>query len=199
MRCRHSSARDLLVAACAAVLLAGGAGLALKGGDAASWVSAQWKDFASPTAPLPDQGSARLTSARSSRSATYRVAIDAFSAQPLRGEGAGSYEVRWMRTRTLDEKLRDAHSLPLQTLAELGLVGLAALVAFVAAVLFALWRAMRNLGVLRRSQAAAAGAAFTAWLVHASLDWDWEMPAVTGVAIVLGATLLATRRAAAGA
>ena len=184
----------LVAATCAVAVLGGALGLALRGGDATSWVSAQWDDFASPAAPLPEQGTSRLTSARSSRSATYRVALDAFAAQPLHGEGAGSYEVRWMRTRTLDDKLRDAHSLPLQTLAELGIVGLGLLVAFAGAVALALWRAVRVRGVLRRSQAAAAGAAFTAWLVHASLDWDWEMPALTGAAIVLASALLASGR-----
>jgi hypothetical protein len=186
----------LIAATCAVALLGGVAGLALKGGDAASWVSSQWDDFSSPDAPLPAQGTSRLTSAGSSRSATYRVALDAFAAQPLHGEGAGSYEVRWMRTRTLDDKLRDAHSLPLQTLAELGLAGLALLAAFAGAVLLALWRSIRRCGVLRRSQAAAVGAAFCAWLVHASIDWDWEMPALTGVAIVLSATLFARDREA---
>lgn len=189
----------LIAATCAVALLGGVAGLALAGGDGASWVSSQWDDFSSPAAPLPAQGTSRLTSASSSRSATYRVALDAFAAQPLHGEGAGSYEVRWMRTRTLDDKLRDAHSLPLQTLAELGVAGLALLAAFVGAVLLALRRAIRGGGVLRRSQAAAVGAAFTAWLVHASLDWDWEMPALTGAAIVLSATLFASGRGAARA
>jgi hypothetical protein len=29
------------------------------------------------------------------------------------------------------------------------------------------------------------------WLVHACIDWDWEMPALTGCALVLCATLFA--------
>jgi sterol desaturase/sphingolipid hydroxylase (fatty acid hydroxylase superfamily) len=35
--------------------------------------------------------------------------------------------------------------------------------------------------------AAAVAAAITAWAVHAGLDWGWQMPAVTGVALVLAA------------
>jgi hypothetical protein len=160
--------------------------------DLSSWVSRQWDDFVAPSTPLVDTGTSRLLSTKSSRVDQYRVALDGFEAQPLRGEGAGSYEVRFMRTREVEDKVRDAHSLPLQTLAELGAVGFALLLAFVGAVLVALGRARAGRGALRRSQAAAVGAAFFVWLVHASLDWDWEMPAVTGAALVLAATLFAS-------
>jgi hypothetical protein len=34
-------------------------------------------------------------------------------------------------------------------------------------------------------------AALVVWLLHASLDWDWEMPAVTLVAVVLAGMLVA--------
>ena len=39
--------------------------------------------------------------------------------------------------------------------------------------------------------AAGASAVCAAWLLHASIDWDWQMPAVTLPAIVLAAGLLA--------
>ncbi len=162
--------------------------------DASAFVDRQWDDFQSPAAAPTDQGKARLLSTNSSRGDTYRVALDGFAAQPLHGEGAGSYEVRFMRTRRVDDKVRDAHSLPLQTLAELGLVGLALLLAFLGAVGAAIVRAVGGRGALRRTQSAAVGGAFVAWLVHACLDWDWEMPALTGAALVLGASLFATGR-----
>ena len=44
----------------------------------------------------------------------------------------------------------------------------------------------------RRAPVAASGAvaAVAAWAVHAGLDWDWEMPAVTlPVLILLGALI----------
>jgi hypothetical protein len=37
-------------------------------------------------------------------------------------------------------------------------------------------------------------AAYAAYLVHAGLDWDWEMPAVTATALVLGCTLVVAAR-----
>jgi len=203
MRERALAARKPAIAlACAALVLVVLGGLVLENdaGDSAAdrlsaAISRNWDDFVSPSAPLDaTAGTARLTSAKSSRSDTYRVALEGFRAHPLRGEGAGSYEVRWMQTRRVEDKVRDAHSLPLQTLAELGLVGFALLAAFVGAVLFALARALQGRGGLRRSQAAAVGAAFAVWLTHSSIDWDWEMPAVTGIALVLGAALFAPGR-----
>ena len=34
-------------------------------------------------------------------------------------------------------------------------------------------------------------AALVVWALHASLDWDWEMPALTLVAVTLAAALAA--------
>ncbi|HET9101951.1 MAG TPA: hypothetical protein VFN55_01255, partial [Solirubrobacteraceae bacterium] len=85
------------------------------------------------------------------------------------------------------EGAQDAHSLELQTLAELGVVGLALLAVFLAGV------ALAARDALRRAPAAAAGAvaAVTAYFAHSPLDWDWQMPAVTLIAIVLIGALVA--------
>jgi O-Antigen ligase len=156
--------------------------------DASRWLSDQWRDFLRPTTTLAD-GSARLTSAKGTRSDLYRVAVDAFEAHPLRGEGSGSFEQRWMRTRRVDEKVRDAHSLELQTLGELGVVGAVLLLAFLAALGAAAVRSRVRPGALGRSQAAAVAAACAVWVVHAAVDWDWQVPALTGTALVLAAVL----------
>jgi hypothetical protein len=44
---------------------------------------------------------------------------------------------------------------------------------------------------LSAAQAAAVGGACAVWATHAAVDWDWEMPALTGLALLLGATLFA--------
>jgi hypothetical protein len=55
--------------------------------------------------------------------------------------------------------------------------------------------------VLRADRALAAGPAAAAltWALHAGLDWDWEMPAVTLVAVALAGLLLCRAGAADGA
>ena len=99
---------------------------------------------------------------------------DEVTAHPLLGTGAGTFGLYWARSgkqAALGGAL-DAHSLYLETLAELGPVGL-----FLLALL--LLAPLR--GALRRRRAPyvpAALGAYVAFLVHAGLDWDWEVPAV---------------------
>lgn len=131
-------------------------------------------------------GAARLTSLQSNRYDYWSVALRAFASNPLRGVGAGGWSVWWLRYRTIGEFAQDAHSLELQTLAELGLVGLGLLATFVAGVALAARR------VLRAPPApVAAIAALVTYLAHSPLDWDWQMPAVTLVAIALAGEVLA--------
>jgi hypothetical protein len=129
----------------------------------------------------------RFKSLGSNRYAYWRVAAHTFADHPLKGAGAGSFRVEWLARRRFDEPVRDAHSLELQTLAELGLVGFAALLALLGGVALAARRAWQSDPALATGPAAAAAV----WLVHAGVDWDWEMPAVTLVAVVLAGLLLA--------
>ncbi len=134
----------------------------------------------------------RLSSLDSNRYAYWRVAVASFRAHPVDGVGSGSFKSEWLRERRIDDPAKDAHSIVLETLAELGLVGFALLLAAIGGVATCAAR------VQRQDPALAAGscAALTVWLVHASLDWDWEMPGVTLPALTLAGMLVA--RAGAG-
>ncbi len=158
------------------------------------WIHHQWSDFLQASA-VPAAGPARLTSAGGTRSDTYRVALDGFAGRPVLGEGSGSFAVRWARERRGAQLVQNAHSLPLETLDELGVVGFALLVGFLAAILAAGVRAVRRPGGLSRAEAAAVTAAFTVWIVHSAVDWDWQLSGVTGLALALGAVLLPSGRA----
>lgn len=112
---------------------------------------------------------------------------DEVTAHPVLGTGAGTFGRYWAASgKVLDlGGALDAHSLYLETLAELGPLGLL----FVAAMLLAPLR-----GVLRHRTAAyvpAAAGAYAAFLVHAGLDWDWEMPAVVVAALCCAAAVAA--------
>jgi hypothetical protein len=131
-------------------------------------------------------GATRLETLQSNRYAYWRVALQAFGDEPLRGVGAGGWAVYWLRYRKIHEFAQDAHSLPLQTLAELGVIGLVLLLGFIGGVGWAARDAHRASPVL----AGGPIAGFVVWLAHAPLDWDWEMPAVTLVALVLGGALI---------
>lgn len=153
-----------------------------------SWVSDEWNEFLAP-ADFSGAGAARLTTARGTRSDMYRVAVEAFEGDPLIGEGAASFEQRWIRERHVGESVRNAHSLELETLAELGVIGGLLLLAFLASVVAAAVRSRRRPGGLARSQVAAVAAACSVWIAHSAVDWDWQMSALTGTALVLAAPL----------
>jgi hypothetical protein len=143
---------------------------------------------AKESSKLPSGTSAaRYTTLSSDRYEYWRVALDDFRAEPLRGVGAGGWQVDWLRLRRNGGFARDAHSLELQTLAELGLVGLALLLLFLGGLVVAARRANA------RAPALAAGpvAALVVYLAHSPLDWDWQLPALTLVAVVLAGLVLA--------
>ena len=130
---------------------------------------------------------ARFGSTDSNRYAYWEVAANAFADAPLRGHGSGSFSVLWLRERTVAEAVRDAHSLELETAAELGLVGLALLAALLGGIAVCAARAARA------DAAAVAGpiAVLAAWAAHSAVDWDWEMPALTLVAVLLAGLVIA--------
>jgi uncharacterized integral membrane protein len=138
-------------------------------------------------APLSG-GASRYVSLQSNRYDYWGVALRAFGDEPLRGVGAGGWAVYWLRDRTIDEFAQDAHSLPLQTLAELGLVGFVLLFTCLGGITWAAVQAQR----LEAGLVAGPIAGFAAYIAHSPLDWDWQMPAVTLVAIVLAGAILAT-------
>jgi hypothetical protein len=162
------------------------------------FVSRQWHEFKHPS--LVPHGSARLTTASTTRGDMYRVALDQFAARPVAGAGAGSFPSTWYQHRRVGDDLRNAHSLYLETMAELGLVGLVFLIVFLGATLWAGIRSRRQPVALSRPQTAAVLAAGVVWTVHAGVDWDWQEMAFSGLAICLLATLfpLGRRRARLG-
>jgi hypothetical protein len=130
---------------------------------------------------------ARFTTFQSDRYAYWRVAFQAFSAQPLRGVGAGGWSVWWLQKRHTSSYAVDAHSLELQVLAELGIVGVALLLLFFGGVAMAARRAHARLPVL----AAGPIAGLVVYLAHSPLDWDWQLPALTLVGVGLAGAVLA--------
>ena len=131
--------------------------------------------------------SARFASAETTRYGYWGVALDAFADHPLRGVGSGGFAVEWLRERDAPERAHDAHSLYIETAAELGVAGLLALAGLIAAIVLAAGRLHRRAPGLATGPAAA----FAAWALHAGLDWTWEMPALTLVALLLAGALLA--------
>ena len=150
---------------------------------AAPYVVAVTSERSTPSTPAFGASAARLGSVGSNRYAYWRVAVDTWRDHPVEGAGPASFRVEWLAHRPFAETVRDAHSLELETLAELGLVGLGCLVLLFGGVIAALRR-------LPPATAAGPAAALAVWAVHSGVDWDWELPALTLVAVVLAGAVL---------
>jgi len=141
-------------------------------------------------APVAGSGLERLGTGGGTRSALYRVAWSGFADRPLAGDGAAGFRVRWLRERDIAERVQNAHSLPLETLAELGLVGFLLLAAFFAAIATGALRARRRPRALPRSLAAGASGAIAVFVVSCAVDWTWQLGFITACALLLATTLL---------
>ncbi len=131
-----------------------------------------------------DQTNRLFSLSSNGRLDTWESALDDYQAHPVLGSGAGTFERWWLENRSVPLKVRDAHSLYLEILAELGPLGLGALLVVLAAPLVAAIRARRSPFV------APALAGFVALAAHAGIDWDWEMPAVMIAGLTCAGVLL---------
>jgi hypothetical protein len=114
----------------------------------------------------------------------WTSAVDEWQTRPIEGRGAGSYEAWWAEHASIPAFVRDAHSLYLETLGELGLVGLALLLAFFVSCLVAGARRLAGRTEGERAAVAALLALVGAFLFEAGIDWMWELTVVSVVAIL---------------
>jgi O-antigen ligase len=139
----------------------------------------------------PEQHFSQLSSA--GRNDFFRVAIDAFEEKPLLGIGAGTYQFAWEQHRTTERPVHDAHSLYLESFAELGIVGGLIVLALVGGLLwtgFSAWRAAPD---PQRERYAPLFAATLAFAVGAGIDWFWEIAGFGAVFLLAAGTLVAAR------
>lgn len=140
----------------------------------------------------PDDGSGAsrvgiVSTSGSGRAQFWETALEAFESQPVRGIGAGGYESYWAQNGSFNTPARNAHSEPLEALAELGPMGFACFVGFLAVVLVVgVRRARRADG----GEGAAALGLVAAGLVGFAIDWTWQVPAIAVPLLVAVATLL---------
>jgi O-antigen ligase/polysaccharide polymerase Wzy-like membrane protein len=141
-----------------------------------------------PTAGQPGFTESHLLSGGGSgRWQFWSAAVDEYRSRPVIGRGAGSFESWWAQNGTIEYFVRDAHSLYLETLGELGLVGLALLAAVFGTGLVTGGRRLARQPRAHGALTAAFVAAFAAFAVGAAIDWMWELTVVG----VIGVTCLA--------
>jgi O-Antigen ligase len=183
------AARVAFAAVFAVVVLVAAGGASATYGSPPALAKRAWHSFtAKPKQTKGNLNNRLLTLSNNGRVALWRVAWNDFRAHPLRGSGAGTYYAVWMQHRPVATQVRNAHSLYLETLAELGLPGIVLLALGLLAPLAAAVRARGEPLV------AAAAGGYVAFLLHAAFDWDWQLPGVTLAPVLLGAALLAAAR-----
>jgi hypothetical protein len=170
---------DRIAAALAVtVALAGvAAGLLAVHGHVAGRVEHAWNSFAD--ANTGPSGSSRFTALGSQRVDFWRVALHEWDAHPLAGIGQDNFAAGYLQHRHTGEEPRWAHSLELRLLVHTGLVGALLFVLFVTAVGIAALRGGGARGRPVRFAAAVALLPFVVWIVHGSIDWFWEFPALS--------------------
>jgi hypothetical protein len=160
----------VVVGLLAALAVFGAAAAAVHVRHPEAFVQKRWNTFKRP--PVAETGSSHFQTLGSDRYDMWRVALDAVRAHPLAGVGARGYGVLYLRKASIQRSPQRAHSLELDVLSETGVVGFVLLAAGLGGLLVA---------VAQRARAWAPGAAVlaaaTGWIVHASVDWLWTLPA----------------------
>jgi len=120
-----------------------------------------------------------LSGGGSGRWQFWSAAVEQWRHTPVWGDGAGSFESWWAGHGSIPLFVKDAHSLYLETLGELGAIGFALVSAVVAiGIVMGGMRAVDAEGDVRVYVAAATGV-FVAYAVAAGIDWVWELTAVS--------------------
>lgn len=178
-------------AALAALAVVVGIAVALlvTNGHAVARVEHAWRSFAN-TSESTGASSSRFGSLGSQRADFWRVAAHEWIAHPLAGIGQDNFAAPYLRLGHTDQEPRWTHSIELRLLVHTGLVGALLFALFIFVVLLAALRG-RERGSPERVAAGIALLPLVVWLVHGSLDWFWEFPALSVPALAFAAAATA--------
>jgi hypothetical protein len=187
-RRRAHLSRRLGIAMLTVTVLATGTAVVVKH----SYISTQWHDFKS--LKVNQNATDRFVDASGFRYDLWRIAWKEFTQHPIGGVGAGNYDREYYKLRKNPQYIVQPHSLEMQMLAELGIFGFLALLTFCGTVLAS--------GFARRDTLASedmfirigALGVFGAWLIDTSVDWLYDIPGLTCVAMLAAALLVIPAR-----
>jgi hypothetical protein len=114
----------------------------------------------------------------------WEEAWDVYLEHAPEGAGAGTFEVARKRFRPDERSVVQPHSVPLQQLADGGVVALGLFVLVTLAGVALCVCALRRLAGAERAAAVALVAAPAAYVVHALVDFNWDFLAVTAPTMV---------------
>jgi O-antigen ligase len=153
-----------------------------------------WDQFSSSDVQFPANPQSHFSDlSGAGRHDFWRVALDTFGEDPVLGSGAGTYQFAWEQHRSIDMPVHDAHSLYLESLAELGIVGCVLVLLLVGSMLWTGFAAWRAAAPRQRELYGALLAAMLAFAIGAGLDWFWEIAALGSVFFIAGGIVVAGR------
>jgi O-antigen ligase/Tfp pilus assembly protein PilF len=191
-------AGTILIACLAVAVVAFAGALALSHRGFTGTISHDVRSLTDPNAPVPANTPSRLTAIGSVRARYWKEALQIFSAHPVLGAGAASYETARLRYRKEALDVRHAHGFIVQTLSDLGAIGLALVLALLAVWLAAAgrcthpfnrrWRAWRWRSAPQPYTPERVGMLSLLCLVvvfgvHSLVDWTWYVPGNACVAL----------------
>lgn len=178
---RTGTRRMIGAIACVLAVAAGCAGgLVVSHGRPFHFISTQWQGFSHPQTKstgshFGDVGSARYD--------FWRVSLDGFVAHPIGGLGQDNFADYYTKHRRSYEEPSWTHSVELRLLTHTGIVGFALFVIFLVTAVVAAIRTRRRGPPPARLAAGIGLLPLIVWLVQGSLDWFWELPALSGPAL----------------
>ncbi len=119
----------------------------------------------------------------------------AFRDEPVLGTGAGSFPVVHRIYRSDELNVLEPHNVPLQFLAETGVIGFALFVTGALVLLIAAGVAVRRVGAADHVAALAIFLCAVIYAVHSVVEVDWDFVAVSGPVFLGLGVLLGTGRA----
>jgi hypothetical protein len=166
-------------------------GIATSKGGPSQFFQDAWHEF-TKTSQDKDSDPTRLVSSNSgNRWVWWKEAAGAWNDKPVGGWGAGSFPVTHLMYRQVPLDVLQPHNVPLQFLAETGIIGATLGMGALGFLLFAALARVRGMAAGReRDLAVALFAGAVAWLVHGIVDFDWDIPGVTIPALLFMGVLV---------
>jgi hypothetical protein len=153
----------------------------------------KWDSFKKPS----ESGTVeRLSNVNSGeRYLIWKSAVEASQSDKLLGIGPGAFEFWWARDGQGTQFVKDAHSIYLENLAELGPVALVLVLALILGPIFlAVVLSLRREDDGYRALLAACAAGMVAFAVAAGIDWVWELTVLPVAFFVLAVAVAASTR-----
>jgi tetratricopeptide (TPR) repeat protein len=160
-------------------------------GSPVAFAGDQWQAFKTDDRSGQQQ-SRYLSASGSGRYLLWQTAWEGFTENPVLGVGTQNFEATYYQERDrLAHYARQPHTLPIEILAERGVVGGVLFLGFLIVSLAAgLRERFKNLNSEGEAQVGAMVAAVAYWFIHSSVEWFWQLPAVTLPAIIYLAMLV---------